>query len=702
MTELTDVLGTFLLLSSIHLVIAGVAGVVLSRAVGIRGPARGWVLRLLLFLPLLSALALMLPSSVRLSLPRAFISALSSRGAPGVGEAPSRPDSGNGSTEVPSIGEMGERVGGAGSLPAAALSRGRLRASWRHVFVGAWLLAVAVLGSRWLVGLWSLRRVVRAGTEATDPGVLELVRECAEEAGLGRTPRVVVSGALGIPIATGLLRPVVVLPSHLVESEAGRPLRFALLHEFAHLRRRDSWHLLAESVGVILYFFHPAMRWAVRRLRDERESLCDWRVVHATGEGARYASFLVDEIERRHVARGALALSIGATEPAISRRVDRILSEEDRTMRCRTRDLVAAALFTTALLPVLALSAATQLGPLSETKASPTVQEGVYHVSWIFDRVENVTIGPKKGQPLAPSRTVPREQWAYDEDTGTLTIGAEVDNETEVVRVAGRRRVPWTWRAHADMDVDKVRMLIGDRTAVRGVDFEVDEGQGRIRMIKAEDCTDATHYYLFYQLKAGRQPERAGGAFVWRAFADGNHPDKAAVRRFLGLPEGEPPNRERLRRSVGTNASPTADPRVYALAHIMEPDGLRLGVATRGKPGNIRWLELGEDCTYDENEGLITLLKDITIDKATEYLFASGVPRPDVFLFREPLKEGGVGVVLNDRELTEGVGFTVDYATGTVTILDEAIHETGVRYVVRAGNRVCANSAMGSVRRGVK
>ena len=375
MTDGAAALGAFLLLSSIHLVVAGVACGSLSTVGGIRAPARRWVLRLLLSLPLLSGLGLMLPDSARLSWPKGFASMLRPRAADEVRTASSRPNSREDVTGLASRGRMAEGVGGVKPRPVAALPRGRPRRSWRHVLAGSWALAVALLGSRLLWGLSRLHSAVRKCAAASDPGVLVLVRECAEETGLTQMPRVAVSEELGIPFVAGLFRPVVVIPRRLLQADNRDALRFALLHELAHLGRGDSWHLLAESLGVTLYFFHPAMRWAVRGLRDERESLCDRHVVRVTGKRARYASFLVDEVQRRHVARHALALSAGVTESAISRRVERILSEEDQTMSCRTRDLVVTALFAAALLPVLALSGATEAAPSPKTAPRPSDRE---------------------------------------------------------------------------------------------------------------------------------------------------------------------------------------------------------------------------------------------------------------------------------------------------------------------------------------
>ena len=70
-------------------------------------------------------------------------------------------------------------------------------------------------------------------------------------------------------------------------------LRIALLHELAHLKRRDGWSALGGAIAVALYWWHPAVHALAIRARSEAERAAD-DVVLANGEApAEYASELV-------------------------------------------------------------------------------------------------------------------------------------------------------------------------------------------------------------------------------------------------------------------------------------------------------------------------------------------------------------------------------------------------------------------------
>ena len=66
-----------------------------------------------------------------------------------------------------------------------------------------------------------------------------------------------------------------------------------LLHELAHLKRRDHWVRWLELVVAGLYWWHPVVWWARRALREAEEQCCDAWVVWAMPDRSRtYASCL--------------------------------------------------------------------------------------------------------------------------------------------------------------------------------------------------------------------------------------------------------------------------------------------------------------------------------------------------------------------------------------------------------------------------
>lgn len=101
-----------------------------------------------------------------------------------------------------------------------------------------------------------------------------------------------VSPKVPVPYVWGILRPAVVLPEGLLAwSRADQ--RSALVHELAHLDRRDVlWRLFGELFRAILWF-HPLVWVCLARMREESEAACDARVLADGRPGAEYARQLL-------------------------------------------------------------------------------------------------------------------------------------------------------------------------------------------------------------------------------------------------------------------------------------------------------------------------------------------------------------------------------------------------------------------------
>jgi beta-lactamase regulating signal transducer with metallopeptidase domain len=88
-------------------------------------------------------------------------------------------------------------------------------------------------------------------------------------------PQVFISDRAAVPMALGYLRPIILLPSPLLGQMDDQQLLQILVHECAHARRRDALVALYQRGLLVLFWFHPLIYFASRRLDHVREELCD-------------------------------------------------------------------------------------------------------------------------------------------------------------------------------------------------------------------------------------------------------------------------------------------------------------------------------------------------------------------------------------------------------------------------------------------
>jgi beta-lactamase regulating signal transducer with metallopeptidase domain len=184
-------------------------------------------------------------------------------------------------------------------------------ASWALYLAGAWALLAGVGLARVGIGLWHLCRLrkscVAIDAASLDPALQEmLVRFQASSA-----VTICVSEQVQAPTAIGFLKPAVVIPEWLLSELSSSELQTVLLHEFAHLRRRDDWTNLVQKILKAVLFFHPAVWWVEQRISLEREMACDDAVLAETADPRAYAQCLVHLAEKSLVRR-SLALAQAA------------------------------------------------------------------------------------------------------------------------------------------------------------------------------------------------------------------------------------------------------------------------------------------------------------------------------------------------------------------------------------------------------
>jgi probable HAF family extracellular repeat protein len=202
----------------------------------------------------------------------------------------------------------------------------RIPSSSYGLALSVWLgIAVSWWGwTSWRV--WKFNRLLRWARPAPEEAQ-DQVRGLAPRLGLHRAPEV---WFVPVPISPMVwtlgARPRILVPD-LLWDRLGADQRAALLvHEMAHLRRRDHWVRLLEFGVGGLYWWHPLVWWSRRSLRDAEERCCDAWVVRTFPDQTRaYALAILDTLD---CLAGAPALEpVGGTGLASARHLQSRLSE---------------------------------------------------------------------------------------------------------------------------------------------------------------------------------------------------------------------------------------------------------------------------------------------------------------------------------------------------------------------------------------
>jgi HEAT repeat protein/beta-lactamase regulating signal transducer with metallopeptidase domain len=222
-----------------------------------------------------------------------------------------------------------------------------------------WIAGAVVLLGRLALGAAVVRRIVSRGEPLDSPDWTRPLLEGADRLSLDAVPRLVASDRLPMPFACGLLQPVIVLPQS-ATAWSDRRRRAVLCHELAHVRRLDLPVNALGQLACAIYWFHPLVWVAARRLRMESERACDDLVLGVGTRASEYADHLLQIVCGAARARTpAVALPM-AERREFEGRMLAILERNARRDAPGRRQAATLAAFALALLlPLAALGPAT-------------------------------------------------------------------------------------------------------------------------------------------------------------------------------------------------------------------------------------------------------------------------------------------------------------------------------------------------------
>jgi beta-lactamase regulating signal transducer with metallopeptidase domain len=220
---------------------------------------------------------------------------------------------GNGLQAVQSIAAPSDIPAGSPFVPRT------VSIDWMGYAVLAWFVGVYVFTLRTLGGLMLLMRLRRQLAEPIAGDLLKTCLALQQRLGVSRAVRYVCSKASESPAAFGWLRPVIVLPLSALAGLSPWQIEAILAHELAHIKRWDSVVNAFQIVTETLLFYHPAVWWVNRVIRNEREHCCDDIAVEACGNAYDYARTLAQLEESRSTSVWAMAANGGVLTSRIGR-----------------------------------------------------------------------------------------------------------------------------------------------------------------------------------------------------------------------------------------------------------------------------------------------------------------------------------------------------------------------------------------------
>ncbi len=214
----------------------------------------------------------------------------------------------------------------------------------RRFAIGLWLLVTGGLLLRVAAACVGSHRLRSNSPKISNQSWYVLLSESVSDLNIRRKVALRQTARWVAPVTSGVLRPFIILPSD-CEQWDEEQRRSALIHELAHIKRFDVFTLLLTNIACAVFWFHPLVWYARRRMKIERERACDDAVINAGIKPSTYSDHLLElstNWSRSNLMpQGAVAM---ANPQHLTDRVHRILSSQcsRRSRSFVARTLIAA------------------------------------------------------------------------------------------------------------------------------------------------------------------------------------------------------------------------------------------------------------------------------------------------------------------------------------------------------------------------
>ena len=174
-----------------------------------------------------------------------------------------------------------------------------------------WLVGVVIYAIKLGGGLFCAANLRKLPANVSNPKLDNLVNELTSRLSIKRKIKLCESSLINVPITLGWIYPLILMPPSSLLGLTPFQLQTIISHELIHIKRYDFLINFLQSVAETLLFYHPAAIWTSRKIREEREYVCDDLTLALCKDSVDYARALT-KVARFQ--RQAEQLAVAATD----------------------------------------------------------------------------------------------------------------------------------------------------------------------------------------------------------------------------------------------------------------------------------------------------------------------------------------------------------------------------------------------------
>ncbi|MCG2614742.1 M56 family metallopeptidase [Terrimonas sp. NA20] len=248
--------------------------------------------------------------------------------------------------EFPPAGEAINLTGSAGQDPGKFSFLEYIN-THAEMIVLVWFLIVCARCVQLFTGLHGLQRLRRESVKPSEEWE-EMLRRLTQTLGITQQVRLAESAIAKVPMVIGHFKPVILIPAALLAAMQPAEIEAVLVHELAHIRRRDYLVNMLQHLMEIVFFFNPAVLWVSSLIKTERENCCDDITLGKTNDKTAYIRALIccQEFQSQ---TPSMAVGLAGRKNLLGR-VNRMVSHSNHSLSIIEKSMLTLCLVTAGIM----------------------------------------------------------------------------------------------------------------------------------------------------------------------------------------------------------------------------------------------------------------------------------------------------------------------------------------------------------------
>ncbi|MDB5091470.1 MAG: hypothetical protein JWR09_5464 [Mucilaginibacter sp.] len=220
-----------------------------------------------------------------------------------------------------------------------------------NTIVLIWFLIICAKSIKLAVGIHEIYHLKHTKTYAVSRHWESRLTYLSHQLNIKQAIRLAESGIAKVPMVIGHLKPLILIPVGFINALSADEVEAILVHELAHIGRRDYLVNLLQSFLEIIFFFNPAVLWISQLIKAERENCCDDIALKQAGSKSGYIQALLSCQEYQLAAPG-LSMALARDKSKLLNRVKRMVNNHNQSLNIMEKTLLTICMVTGGLLTV--------------------------------------------------------------------------------------------------------------------------------------------------------------------------------------------------------------------------------------------------------------------------------------------------------------------------------------------------------------